>query len=341
MPMNDNGSLRPFTAAEIKAMNIRTAGVRDFSHPFETREIDQSTMRRSYYVKWDSRFDFCDLCCGDEVRWRDPSSGVPTYKISRMLPDPVYGTHPDFYQIVATKIESIRGANGPGIDDADKQPAYPDARVDVLYSQVRYNLETDDQVAALGNNEALRYTYFDESDGDADLITLPGSAMRFWRNPTQPNAGAVPNGVPVPYGVSITRAKETFAYNWVRVPYECFAPDSPLYRRVYGSVEGDIAYQGCVNSQPFFNRPTGTVVFRGVKAALKLAQSARGKRWDLQYQFVFSPTGWTWLYYPDPGGTNSGYYMVSSTGFSYSDTLQDGVSIVPGSRDLNLLFQVN
>ncbi|VTR97943.1 unnamed protein product [Gemmata massiliana] len=104
--------------------------------------------------------------------------------------------------------------------------------------------------------------------------------MRYWREPG--DGTAPPHGVPVPYGVSIVRAEEEFTYNWVRLPYEAFEPQSNLYARIYGTVEGDLPFIGCVNSTPIFNRPYGTVIFAGVVPRLERAHTAlgRGGHWS-------------------------------------------------------------
>ncbi len=327
MPIDTDGSLREFDQAEIDAMDIRTAHVRDASHGAETREIDQSTMRKQFFVAWPERFNFCALVCGDQRLYDD--SG--TTRLSRMVPDSKYGTHPDYEEIIATKIESIKGANGPGVDDANGTVEYPDALVEVLYTHAPFDVKNDSTTT----NEYERYTYFVDANGTGESITMSGGSMLFRRPPSDPLAGTAPDGVPIPYSFNVIRAVEEFTYKWVQLPYEAFEPGSALYNRVYGTAEGVTSYLGCVNSAEFFDRPVGTVLFSAVKPTLERSHTGRGRRWSLEYKFSYAPNGWTWLYYSDPLNPNrSGWYMVSNKGFHYADGLSDGESIVAGARDL-------
>ncbi|VTR97941.1 unnamed protein product [Gemmata massiliana] len=158
----DTGKLRPFTDDEIDAMEIRTFGVRDFTHGMETRKVGDNTLRKSFHVKWSERFNFCERVCGNEKTYVD---GTGHTKLSRLLPDEKYGTHyPNFPEIIATRIDGIKGANGPGIDDEDGVVGYPDAQVDVFYEHVPYDLAEDDATAS----ELQRYTFFNSSQGSAE-----------------------------------------------------------------------------------------------------------------------------------------------------------------------------
>ncbi|AMV27567.1 hypothetical protein VT84_24410 [Gemmata sp. SH-PL17] len=336
MPVDpDTGMLRPFNDDEIDAMQIRTFGVRDMSHGTETRRIGENTMRKSFFVKWSERFNFVKLVCGDQKIYVD--SGFT--KLSRMIPDEIYGIHhPDFPEIVATRIDNMKGANGPGIDDEDGIVKYPDAQIDVFYEHVPYDLLSDDEVADEDGNEFLRYTHFGGSTGSAQNISVPGGAMRYWRGPGE--GTAPPHGFQVPYGVSISRAEEEFTWHWVQLPYEAFKPGSNLYARIYGTVEGDLPFIGCVNSSPIFDRAVGTVVFAGVTAKLERAHSGQGRRWSLEYKFAYSAMGWNWLFFPDPSGVNGGWYNVNNKEYQEADVLDDHRSLTPGARDLNMLFSV-
>ncbi|VTR97827.1 unnamed protein product [Gemmata massiliana] len=339
MPVDeDTGKLIPFTSDQIDAMQIRTAGVRPPSprHLQETRRIGENTMRKSFWVKWAERFNFIELVCGDQKTYVE--SGIT--KLSRLLPDERYGIHhPDYPEIVATRIDNIEGANGPGIDSEDDEGIveYPDALIDVFYEHVPYDLRTDEDVELQGS-EFIRYTYFGGSNGSAQSINIPGGAMRYWREPG--DGTAPPHGVPVPYGVSIVRAEEEFTWWWVQLPYETFEPNSNLYQRIYGTVEGDLPFLGCVNSAPIFDRPHGTVMFANVIPKLERAHTGKGRRWSLEYKFAYSALGWNWLYYPDPSGTNAGWFNVNNKEYQEADALEDYRSLVPGARDLNKLFSV-
>ena len=341
MPVEPSGQLRPFTAAEISAMNIRTAGVRDQSHGTETREIGQNTMKKSFYVKWSERFNFVNLCCGDVSQWDDGG----TLRLSRMLPDQTetpgtwagYGRHPDFPEMVATKAETIRGANGAGTDSTTGGVVeYPDALVELYYSSVPYPSDKDDaDTYADSLGEQVRYVWFKESQGDAEVYQLPGGSMKYWRQ----TGTTPPHGYPVPIGTRIIRPIQYFTYVWEELPYDAFRAGSNLFNRIYDSEDG-ISYLGCVNSKVIFDRAVGTVVLSKCTPALLRSRTATGYRWRLEAEFMFAPLGHTWLFYPDPTGANSGFYMISNSGFSFADALGDYESIV-NARDLNLLYDVN
>lgn len=334
MPVNPDGSLRPFNAAEIAAMQIATTDVREGRHPWETREIDQSILRRTYFVKWAERFNFCALCCGDSVVYN-----LSTL-ISRMLPDPRYGRHPQFPQMIATKITAIVGHARCLGEDADGMPEYAKARVEVQYDHVDFDLKTD----ALTASERERYVRFGGSEVDATSITVPGGSMHYFRDPALPDPGDRPTGVPVPYGYNIIRATEDFSLIWEQIPFDAFGAQSPafLYRRIYGE-PGFAPWIGMINTVTFENRPPGTVLFLGVSARTTRAHDAAKLQWRLEYKFNFAPEGQhklLWLAQAGNGTTN-GYYFVGARGVHRTPaTLNDYESVVAGARPLGDLFKV-
>jgi hypothetical protein len=325
-------------------MNIRTAGVRDQTHGTETREIGTNTLRRSFFVNWSSRYDFCALCTGDEALWTDTSVTPNVVRLSRLLPDPTYGTHPDYPELVATKIESIRGANSAGTDDGAGFIDYTDARIDVLYEHVPYNLQSDTYAYAGG--ESSRYVFFAGARGDAESYTIPGGSMKYLVDGGTALNTPPPHLVPVPYNLNVVRPLQHFSYTWERVPEAAFETGSSLFNRVYGNQddpdEGITPFIGRINSAPFFGRGVGEVLFLGSEEVLTRAQTASGRRWRLRYNFLYAPSGHTWLRYFDPTGTTSGWYFVGAGTTFYDDSaLPDNYSIVTGCADLNLLFSVN
>ncbi len=345
MPVDDlSGQLRAFTNQEVNDMNIRTAGVRDQSHGAETRELDQSTMRKSFFVAWESRFDFCELCIGTEKLWDD---GGKT-RLSRLIPDAQYGRHTDPYRdnIVATKIESIKGANGAGVDDIDGNVEYPDARIDVFYELVKYEQAADGSVytstSGVADSEVERYVYYDGADGDVEVYSMPGGGMHYIVEGGTAAGVPEPHLRPLPFNVNINRPLEKFSYVWERLPEAAFAATSNLFRRIYTGEGSEGSYMGRINSVKFFGREVGTVMFLGVKPELLLSQTGDGKRWRLKYNFLFAPSGHTWLRYFDPTGARSDYYFVGNGSVHHTaDSLPDNYSIVTGAADLNNLFNVD
>lgn len=333
MPVNPDGSLRPFNAAEIAAMQIETTKVRDGSHPTETREIGQSTMRRTFFCKWEERFNFCAHLAGDEVCFG------PANLLSRMLPDPTVGRHPNRPQIVCTKIESVSGHGRCLGEDANRMPMYAKARVDAFYEHVPYDLLVDGALSLPVGSEQERYVWFGGSQAGGDSITAPGGIMRFRRDPGLPNPLEVPEGVPVPYSVNVIRPTETFHMLWTRVPFEGFEPGSALHNRIYGNVV--TSFIGMANSVTFLSRKAGTVQFMGLAAKLERSHTGSGQTWELNYEFLYTPETHLKLRYFQAGAAFNDWYYVGSQAFRTPLTLPDYESIVPGTRDLNLLFQTN
>jgi hypothetical protein len=342
MPLNPDGSLRSFTPSEITAMELVTVGVRDGAHPTETREIGQSTMRRSYFCKWERRYDAVELICGNQSFYL---GGDSFNHISRLDPDPQWGQHPYATNFVATKIERMSGHGRPAGEDANGLPQYPQCRLEVLLETVPYYF-TDDATIIAGNRNELtggfrglgRYIWTAGSEVGGDSITGKGGMMKY-----RTAGGGAPDLVPVPYSFNVVRPNSEWSLKWERVPYAALAPGSSLGSKVNRGG----SYVGMINKLAFYGEPAGTVLFLGASLKLQKPQAVSGNIdllwvWSVEYKFVSAPDGWLNLMYFDLAGAGalSGFYYVGMGAFKTPANVGDYQSIVKGARDLNDLFVV-
>lgn len=342
MPIDVSGQCIPFTPTEIDAMEIESIGVRDMSHPTESRELGTNTMRRSWKVKWGERYRFIELCLGNCALWDD--SG--TTRLSRLLPDDLYGRHPDFPEIVATKVESIRGIGKPEeiTDDMDPDynamPYYPFARVEVFYEHLPFELKDDEDTTS----ELERYVIppgLSESGIDSDYTTLPGGFLHYIRE----TGTTSPHLKPIPQNVGFITPTQQRIIRWVNLPKEAWGPGTTLHQRAFEGDGDDVPFVGTVNKEEIIitgdsGYPMGTMLLEAVKERLYRSPLGIGWRWDLDFHFRYRPMGWNWLRFfeGDAAGTGNGVYFVGKgTTHHYSDTLPDNESIY-NARDHNLMF---
>ena len=323
MPVDGvTGQCIAFTAAQILAMNIRNFGVRDRSNPTETRRQDENTMTRTFFVNWSSRYDFVELVLGRHKLWTDAG----TVKLSRLVPDSNYGRHPTLTQILATRIEYIRG-HGTAIEPANKLAEYPTAEIQVYYEHAPFAIRSD---AGLSNERQRYVTISDSIRGEAEAYTLPGGAYKL----TKAGGGGA-HGTPAPINVSFMRPIERFTLWWEWLPYELISDGGALYKRLYygknsgGGVPDGIPMVGTVNSEIVEvesagqEYAAGTLLLEGVervKFRSPLALSGTDG-WYVRcgFNYAFTPRGWLDIFHFDPGTpANSGYYRLSVDGTYYA-----------------------
>lgn len=342
MPVAADDSLEPFTAAEIAAMNIRTFDVRHGNHPTETREVDQNTMTRTFLVDWDERFNFVEHVIGRSKTFDD--TGVR--RISRLLPNIRVGRHPDLPGIVATKITSMKGAGGPGIDDINGMPAYPDAEVTVFYEQVPYRLRTDS--LSLGD-ERRRYVWMNSPEASEiqRFGPLPGGMYKYVTA-----GGGAPMGDPVASGQTVFRPVQRFVIWWENLPFDVYATGGGLLNRLFfGNVTGGVTtlapgYIGTVNSVEFAITalcafPTESLLLEKVTPILQRSPLAAddfdGCQWRIGFHFAFSPISWLTILHPNLGT----FELVTRDGVYYAAGAMPDNNSIFNLRDHNLLFNVN
>ncbi len=358
MPENEDGSLRLFTAPEISAMEIETFRIRDGSHPTETFKWDGRGMTRTFFCKWTERYNFAELVLGNEKlfnHWLDEYHTFAEKRLSRILPDVTYGRHPSYPQIMATRIEEMRG-HGAGVDDGDGMPAYSKAEVTVYYEF--WPMKIGSPNATPARQEMDRFIRLDGSiRGESEVFgPLPGGSLKATRS-----GGGGLSGVPMPYSFSITRPVEKFAAVWTKLPYELITDTGALFQRLNFGDPADVSatpfreqrgYRGAVNTHTVEfgslgrSYPPGTLLLEDVDFTDHVSplgeNELAGKRADASFRFAFAPLGWLSLFVYDPGTpANSGYYTASVDGTYYPPSTFPDNNGLYFCRDLRKLFDVN
>jgi hypothetical protein len=347
MPVNPDGSLRAFTAGEISAMNIRTFDVRNGAHPTFTREVDQNTMTRKFLVAWAQKRNFVEHVCG----WSRTYDDAGTTRLSRLLPNAVYGRDPgaDAYEeMLATKIHGVRG-HGAGTDDAVGMPEYTDAEIEVFYEAPNYAVLLDGAIVS----ERDRYVSFRPGPSEPkDVGPFPGGAFKYTTL-----AGVAPHGVPIPYGVSVQRVVTKFVLTFHDVPYSMVSNGGALWnrlqfgRKVAGIPDG-ISFISTVNSQDLEvasvgrTWAAGKLLLEKVETFLERRQtwklSPHCWRYRVEFHYAYTPRGWLNLLLWDAANpARSDWYPVSADGVFYTPaTILDGRGIF-NARDHRDLFDPN
>jgi hypothetical protein len=332
---NPDGSIRPFTAAEIAAIGLRTFGVKDGAHPTWSLDPGSASAHRDWHCNGNAFKDARALLLGG-VRLTEELNP----RLSRLMPMAMPGER----NYPAMAIESATGTGGCGIDGPDGVPVYPKLHLRVRHELVFFGLQSDDVVIS----EQLRYTETLPSQTEVRYLSLGGmsSSLKY----ITADASSALYGRPIP--VSIGRPDQTmkFAFKWWRIPLSAWnnaAP--PLFGGVYQRARGPAtflapegSYVGCVNKLKFFGRPPGTVLFDGVDEEPVPDLVDGNYCFNLIYRFTERASGWNKIWYQARSGegVDSGYYYVSRTPI-YHDAgdVPDGVSLY-NERDLNRLWLV-
>lgn len=324
----------------IDTWEVKERGVRDGSSPREVFEINNSTCERTFLVLWEHRHDLVKYLLGYSETWDD--SG--TTRLSRLLP--CY--HPDYPDMVATKVTSIRGHKFTGwqeLPDEDYRwtfnqlNVFEHAEVTVMYEHAPY-ARVEDEDLYVGGSELDRYVVRGEVTPSAEYLQLPGAVFKYTRSVGTSN----PHGVAIPFNSGRVLPQEKFTLTWVRLPENVWTPESGLYQLIYGTGLGDVVpWMGCVNSVEFYGRPPGTVLLSGVRPILNRSPLGEGFEWDLEYTFDFDPNGWNYKYYHGIGAASSdnGFYFVSGNGTYYAPGSVPDWRSIYNERDLNDLFSVD
>ena len=248
------GELLPYTAGEIAAMELRTFGVKDGSHPTMSLGQQSTTIRREWLCKWTRLEDaICALLGGAAIY-----SGGSGFALSRVMPMAV----PGFPNCLAMEIENVQGHGSAGINDANGMPAYKYARL-----MVRHELAYFQQAAdSAGVPEYARYVESLPSTTDTNYLTLPGSMLKYRvQGVAADTFPLTPQGYPIPFNVGRTESVKKLSKKWHRVPKSAWQPGSDLHSRIHGNpTTGERGYIGTVNKTPLFGYPAGTLLFMGV-----------------------------------------------------------------------------
>lgn len=338
LKFNADGSIRDFTAAEIEAMKIKTVGVRDGSHPTQTRAMNACTITRPFHVSGDPEKldDAIAYFLGGAVQYTNASGAR---KISRLPPQ----TYPGKPTFAAVAIESITGAGGPGIDNDDAVPEYPKAKLVVRYEVVPFAIKPDTETTS----ETQRYVQTIPARSDVLYLTLPGGTLNYIVDGGSgtPGSGTPrPHLIPIPFTIGKPETQSVRAFKWWRVPALVWQPSSPLFQRVYGNYEqGEEPWIGTVNSQTLYGIPAGQLLFLGTEEELVTDPLGNALCWHLNHMFLHKPRNHNWMYFNDVSTKSpnaSGYYFAGrgTTYYTTSDlSSHDGVALF-NSRDHNRLF---
>jgi hypothetical protein len=336
LPTNPDGSLRAFTDAEVTAMEIRQANVRDGAHPTHVRRYDASSVTRTFLCKYDEFENFVIHMLGASSVYFD--TGLGRDMLTRIIPQ----TWPGRPYLAATAIESATGFGRPDHDDTDEVPTYPDMKVVVRYEHVPFGLLADADTSF----EWRRYTQTLPSTADVSYLNLPGGIVKYIR----PEGVGDPHGIAVPYSIGYPQPSSVIRRKWCRVPEQAWGAGTELYGRIYGDQEaGTKPYVGTINSAEFLGYPPGYLLFLGVEEEPRLDptndEGDYGISWDLTYTWLFKPDApHNWLRYFDATGTFfpglNGFYLVGTDSTYYpSSSIPDGYSLF-NARDHNKLFWV-
>lgn len=346
--INADGSLRPFTVDEVKALGLYTTEVEQGDHP--TYELDSQgcSVRRMWFCDWLQRDNAMAYLLGASKVY----GTAPNISLSRVMPQSFPGS--GWEQYAALALESVKGARSAGKDDSSYLPAYKSAKLNVRHEQVFFGLYPDGEVP-----EYNRYVEQLPSTVETSYLSVPGSMMKYFR------AGVLdpPNGVLIPYNVGRPEVLTRISYKWWRVPYEAWRPGSPLYLRVHGDpsnltitpVTGDTTgfgkrvgfpYIGCVSSAEMLGYPSGCALFEGVEEEI-VPDPVRGFLcWNLTFKFLVKNTasaenidgGHNYIYYGGQAGDSryAGYYFAAKDKFYYNGQIPDGVTLFCERNLLNL-----
>src|SRR6185312_398431 len=195
LPLNDDGTCRPFTPAEVVAMGIEIIGIRNGESPIHSRALNASTVQVKYRVL-SAAFN-----SGDFLAYMLGGAAITgDNRLSRLMPQ----TFPGLPQFAATVLNDARGfpvrAFGGklflGQDPIGPIPAYAKMDCEVTFECVPFPMLPD----GLTSSELFRYVQKLPASTDANYLTLPGSVLRYFRDPDEPGFDPArrPNNVPIP-----------------------------------------------------------------------------------------------------------------------------------------------
>lgn len=251
LPLNADGSLRPYTADEVLAFKLQSRGIRDGSHPTFARSMNSSTVRAVYFCAKDKLEDVITYFLGAAVAY-NPGSG---YRLSRLMPQ----TWPGKPNVAATQVVSAKGFKFVKDDPAVTQfpkPDYDRMEVEFLFEVVPFDLQTD--AALEEGDERGRYVQALPTESDANYVTLPGFGGMTYRT----QDALPPHNTTVPLNLGMTVITGIVSKKWHRLPKtNCWSPGSALWNRFYGDPEaGTLPYIGTVNKSAIYGYKAGTLL---------------------------------------------------------------------------------
>ncbi|WP_439627478.1 hypothetical protein [Gemmata sp.] len=340
MPVNPDGTLRPYDADEIAAWHLGTRGIDDGNNPEEFYSPDGNGCTRRWLCDWNDRFDVIKHLVGQTVKWLDTSGGDPVAKLSRLKPQ----THPTYDQWWCSKA-NVTGhkfiEDDVSAGEGNRSPRWDAAEITAQYEQVPMRFVPDDEL----DSEIQRYVTEPghiqaEVTTAAQYTTMPGGIMKF-----KTSDGSPPHNTPVPYNIGYTDCEGKFSAIWRRIPEDQFKPDSPLFKRVYGDPDvGTRPWIGSTNSTVLFGRGIGTCLLEGVEPKLQPDPIGSGYSWDLKWVWFYKPqTHYKLRYWATSGAIENGYYEVAKPDAPYTaiEDLGDDDSLFHLRDHTDGLFKVS
>jgi len=323
LPLNEDGSFRPFTPEEVAAFGAKWRGVRDGSTPTMSFEVNANRAEATCFVNWGSWPDAVLYFVGAS-RVYDDFGGIGTTRISRLLPYRFPGRE----GLVCTKVTRLTGFDYLGTVDENGFPLYRYAEIGLLFEAVPYLIAADGDITS----ELQRYVEIGPSETSVETIQTYGGNFKFARDPAADDPAALPNGIPIPTNtVNKMVATDSFEVTWHRVPEDAVSESSSWFNRLQGdgTQEGG-GLIGKINSEEIFGRKVGTVLLTGARRVRDKSPTGDG---SFEYRVIFTfkgrPSGWNWLYFASPQFPSvNNFYMISSSGtFNSADTVPDGDSL--------------
>ncbi len=323
--VNSDGSLRPFTTDEVKALKLETAEIAHGDHPTIELAPGGCSVVRPWFCDWSKSLQASAYMLGAASL----AGTFPNWTLSRIMPQsfPIDG----FQQYAALSVSPLKGARSAGKDDpATGVPIYKSGSFTARYEQVFFGLKPD----GVGE-EYERYVEQLPSTVETSYLSIPGSMLAYV---TATTPAVNPTGIRIPYNIGRPEVLTRISYKWWRVPYEAWRPNTPLYKRVHGDptnrtlvpITGwttgnvppisvtappgvgkvvGVPYIGCVSSADMLGFPSGYCLFEGVEEEI-VPDPVRGfPCWNLTYKFlVKSVQGGTLDRAEYQGGHNYLYY---------------------------------
>src|SRR5262249_3743175 len=124
--------LTPYAAEEIAAFGLASRGVKDGSHPTESRELGVEIGSEHGCCSWRSREDVMRVFRGDVVVWDDGG----TLKVSRLLPQRLT----DRPEMAAVSVKRLTGHRFLGTVDDRGSPIYERAEIEFQFENLPFSL---------------------------------------------------------------------------------------------------------------------------------------------------------------------------------------------------------
>jgi hypothetical protein len=334
---NEDGSIRPYTEAEIDAIEIETLGIRDGSSPTHSRRVDASTSQYQYLINPDYLDRFVAYMLGAVVQYLP---NVGSYKLSRLLPQRV----PDKPKFAFTELNSATGhqfyTDQPRGETVPITPGYTKLKCTVTAQMLPFDLYDDADIT----DESDRYVQTLPSQNEVSYLNLPGGIMRY---KTVSGGAGKPNNVRIPYNIGFPVPTSTISRKWIRIPFESWGPGTILFNRVFGDVyEGELPFCGSVNKYEFLGYPPGYLLYLGVEEELQMDPLGEALAWNLTHKWQaahLAPHNWKYFFSSvDSDASAQGWYFVAkddASSYYPPGSVPDNTSLF-NEKDHSLLFNV-